>query len=100
MLPQAKEFKYLGVLLMIDGKMDHEMDRWIGAASGEGVKRELSQKKKLLIYQLIDLPTLIYVHELWLKTDRIRLQIQEAKMSFLCIVAGHNLRYRKSSLNI
>lgn len=33
LLPQAKEFKYLGVLFMSEGKMEHEMDRQIGAAS-------------------------------------------------------------------
>ncbi len=59
--PQAKEFKYLGVLLPSEGKMEHEMDRQIGAVAAVTkllywtivVKRELSQKAKLSIYQLI-----------------------------------------------
>lgn len=46
LLPQAKEFKYLGVLLMIDGKMDHEMDRWIGAASGGGSEEGAEPEEK------------------------------------------------------
>jgi len=33
LLPQAKEFKYLGVLFTSEGKMEREMDRRIGAAS-------------------------------------------------------------------
>ena len=32
-LPQLEEFKYLGVLFTSEGKMEREIDRWIGAAS-------------------------------------------------------------------
>ncbi|KAI3360572.1 hypothetical protein L3Q82_002440 [Scortum barcoo] len=32
-LPQVEEFKYLGVLFTSEGKMEREIDRWIGAAS-------------------------------------------------------------------
>ena len=32
LLRQAKDFKYLGVLFMSEGKMEREMDRRIGAA--------------------------------------------------------------------
>ena len=32
LLPQAKEFKYLGVLFMSNGKMECEMDRRFGAS--------------------------------------------------------------------
>ena len=35
LLPQAKEFKYLGVLFTSEGKMEREMDRRIGAASAD-----------------------------------------------------------------
>jgi len=35
LLPPAKELKYLRVLLMSEGKMEREMDRRIGAASGK-----------------------------------------------------------------
>ena len=52
MLPQVQEFKYLGVLFMSKGKMEHEVDRWIGAASAVMwalywtvvVKKELSHE--------------------------------------------------------
>ncbi len=33
LLPQAKEFKYLGILFTSEGKMEHEVDRRIGAAA-------------------------------------------------------------------
>ncbi|KAK3565055.1 hypothetical protein QTP86_032480, partial [Hemibagrus guttatus] len=92
-LPQVEEFKYLVVLFMSEGRMDREIDRWIGAAAAVMrsiyrpvvVKNELSRKAKLSIYQSIYVPTLTYGYELW---------IQVAKMSFLRRVAGCSLSYR------
>ncbi|KAK0141121.1 Smoothelin-like protein 2 [Merluccius polli] len=71
-LPQVEEFKYLGVLFTSEGRMEREIDRRIGAASAvmrtlHGsvvVKRELSRKAKLSIYQSIYVPALTYGHEL------------------------------------
>ena len=70
------EFKYLWVLFTSKGKMKQEIDRQIGAGSvvtqtlrqSVVVKRELSQKAELLIYQSIVFPTLIYGHKLWERT--------------------------------
>ena len=70
-LPQVEEFKYLGVLFTSEGRMEREIDRRIGAVSAvmrtlHGsvvVKRELSRKAKLSIYQSIYVPTLTYGHE-------------------------------------
>ncbi|KAI3363802.1 hypothetical protein L3Q82_001410 [Scortum barcoo] len=99
-LPQVEEFKYLGVLFTSEGKMEREIDRRIGAASASYarsvyrtvvVKKELSLKAKLSIYRSIYVPTLTYGHELWVMTERTRLWIQAAKMSFLLRVAGHSL---------
>ncbi|KAK3513794.1 hypothetical protein QTP70_028888 [Hemibagrus guttatus] len=78
LLSQVEEFKYLGVLFTSEGRMDHEIDRWIGAAAAVMrsmyrsvvVKKELSQKAKLSIYQSIYVPTLTYGHELWVMTER------------------------------
>ncbi|KAK0151875.1 putative uncharacterized transposon-derived protein F52C9.6 [Merluccius polli] len=86
-LPQVEEFKYLGVLFTSEGSM--ELDRRIGAASAvmrtlHGsvvVKRELSRKAKLSIYQSIYVPALTYGHELWVMTERTRLRVQAAKAS-------------------
>ncbi|KAK3533231.1 hypothetical protein QTP70_013673 [Hemibagrus guttatus] len=78
-LLQVEEFKYLGVLFTSDGRMDREIDRRIGAAAAVMqsmyrsvvVKKELSQKVKLSIYQSIYVPTLTYGHELWVMTERV-----------------------------
>ncbi|KAK3528617.1 hypothetical protein QTP70_006030 [Hemibagrus guttatus] len=77
LLPQVEEFKYLGVLFTSEGRMDCEIDRRIGAAAAVMrsmyrsvvVKKELSRKAKLSIYQSIYVPTLTYGHELWVMTD-------------------------------
>ena len=107
-LPQVKEFKYLGVLFTSEGRMGREMDRRIGAASAVMrtlyrsvvAKRELSRKAKLSIYRSIYVPTLTYGHELWVVTERTRSRIQAAEMSFLRRVAGLTLRDRVRSTDI
>ncbi|KAK3549572.1 hypothetical protein QTP86_004974 [Hemibagrus guttatus] len=104
-LPQVEEFKYLGVLFTSEGRMDREIDRRIGAAAAVMrsmyrsvvVKKELSRKAKLSIYQSIYVPTLTYGHELWVMTERVRSRIQAAEMSFLRRVVGRSLRDRVRS---
>uniref|UniRef100_A0A3B3QX38 Reverse transcriptase domain-containing protein n=1 Tax=Paramormyrops kingsleyae TaxID=1676925 RepID=A0A3B3QX38_9TELE len=104
-LPQVVEFKYLRVLFMSEGRMEREINRQIGAASAVMrvlhrpvmVKKELSQKAKLSIYQSIYGPTLTYGHKLWVVIERMRSQVQAAKMSFLHRVAGLSLRDRVRS---
>ncbi|KAI3364315.1 hypothetical protein L3Q82_011116 [Scortum barcoo] len=82
-LPQVEEFKYLGVLFTSEGKMEREIDRRIGAASAVMrsvyadrtvvVKKELSRKVKLSIYQVnLTLPPSTYGQELWVMTERTR----------------------------
>ncbi|KAK3516029.1 hypothetical protein QTP70_001869 [Hemibagrus guttatus] len=101
-LPQVEEFKYLGVLFTSEGRMDREIDRRLSAAAAVMrsmyrsvvVKKELSRKAKLSIYQSIYVPTLTYGHELWVMTERVRSRIQAAEMSFLRRVAGRSLRDR------
>ncbi|KAF7656129.1 hypothetical protein LDENG_00046000, partial [Lucifuga dentata] len=93
---------------MSEGKMECEIDRWIGAASEVlwtlywtvVVKRELSQKARLTIYQSIYVPILTYGHELWVMTKRTRSRIQAAEMRFLCRVSGITLRDRVRSSDI
>ncbi|KAK3528665.1 hypothetical protein QTP70_007204 [Hemibagrus guttatus] len=104
-LPQVEEFKYLGVLFTSEGRMDREIDRWIGAAAtvmrsmyrSVVVKKELSRKAKFSIYQSIYVPTLTYGHELWVMNERVRSRIQVAEMSFLHRVAGRPPRDRVRS---
>ncbi|KAF7652090.1 hypothetical protein LDENG_00101950 [Lucifuga dentata] len=88
--------------------MEREIDRWIGAATEVlrmlyrtiVVKRELSQKVRLSICQSIYVPILTYGHELWVVTERTRLQIQVAEMRFLRRVSGLTLRNRVRSSEI
>ncbi|KAK3568587.1 hypothetical protein QTP86_009401 [Hemibagrus guttatus] len=56
-LPQVEEFKYLGVLFTSEGRMDREIDRWIGAAAA--VMWSMYQSvlvKKELRGEALDLP--------------------------------------------
>ncbi|KAK3546351.1 hypothetical protein QTP70_025761, partial [Hemibagrus guttatus] len=100
-LPQVEEFKYLGVLFTSEGRMDREIDRRIGAAAAVMrsmyrsvmVKKELSRKAKLSIYQSIYVPTLTYGHELWVMTERVRSRIQAAERVAGC---SHRDRVRSS----
>ncbi|KAK0144934.1 hypothetical protein N1851_016177 [Merluccius polli] len=86
-LPQVEEFKYLGVMFTSEGRMEREIDRRIGAASAVMrtlhrsvvVKRELSRKAKLSIYQSIYVPALTCGHELWVMTERTRSRVQAAR---------------------
>ncbi len=61
------------------------------------VKKELSGKAKLSIYQSIYVPNLTYGHELWVMTERTRSRIQAAEMSFIRRVARRSLRDRVRS---
>ncbi|KAK3518675.1 hypothetical protein QTP70_007168 [Hemibagrus guttatus] len=104
-LPQVEEFKYLRDLFTSEGRMDCEIDRRIGAAAAVMrsmyrsvvVKKELSRKAKLSIYQSIYVPTLTYGHELWVINRRVRSRLQAAEMSFLRRVEGRSLRDRVRS---
>jgi len=55
------------------------------------VKKELSRKGKLSIYQSIYVPTRTYGHEQWVMTEKTRSQIQTAKINFLHRVAEQSL---------
>lgn len=85
----VEEFKYLGVLFKSKGKMNHEIDKQIGAASAVmwlvywtiRAKKKLGLKAKLSIFYNVH-SMLIYGHELWVVTKRTRLWIQAAKISF------------------
>ncbi|KAK3541999.1 hypothetical protein QTP86_009835 [Hemibagrus guttatus] len=101
-LPQVEEFKYLGVLFTSEGRMDREIDRWIGAVAAVMrsmyrsvvVKKELSRKATLSIYQSIYVPILTHGHELWVMTERkfgvepLLLHIERGQLRWL----GHLFR--------
>ncbi|KAI3360392.1 hypothetical protein L3Q82_002306 [Scortum barcoo] len=107
-LPQVEEFKYLGVLFMSEGKMEREIDRWIGAASAvmrsvyrtvvvkEGAESE--RRSSRFTDHIYPRSHLTYGHELWVMTRKDKIAwIQAAEMSFLCRVAGRSLRDRVRS---
>lgn len=54
-------------------------------------KKDLNLNEELRIYQMIKVPTRPFGHEVWVKAERMKLQIQAAAVSFLCRVAGFNL---------
>ena len=107
-LKQVNKFKYLGVQFSSDEKQDSEIDRRIGAASGilrslyrtVVTKAELSKTTKLAIYKSVFRPTLIYGHEQWILTEKIRSRIQSAEMRFLRRAAGLALKDKIRSSNI
>lgn len=107
-LNQVEKFKYLGVEFSSDGKQDGEIDRRIGAASGVlrslyrsvVTKAEISLKTKLAIFKSVYRPTLIYGHEQWVMSERVRSRIQAAEMRFLRRAAGLTLRDRIRSSDI
>jgi len=68
-LPQVEEFKYLGVLEEGLGQAAAVMQSLYRTVV---VKRELSVKAKLSIFQALYSPTLTYGHELWIMTERMR----------------------------
>ena len=105
LLRVGNEFKYLGILFSSVGTREHEMGLRIRAAEAVlcslcrtvVIKRELSQKAKLSIYQSIFIPTLIYGHEGCVMTKRTRSRIQAAEMGFLRRVVSVPLRDRVRS---
>jgi len=76
------------------------MDRWIGAASAVTRALYRSVVVKLSIYGSIYVPTMTYGHKLWVVTERTRLWIQAAEMSFRRRVDGLSLRDRVMSSDI
>jgi len=60
---------------------------------------EVSQMAKLLIYWSIFVSALTYSHEVWVGTERMRLQTQTNEISFFQRVAGHSLRDRMRSFH-
>ena len=95
-LKQVDKFKYLGINFTSDGKQDVELDTRIGKASAilrelnrsVVLKRELREQAKLAVFKSVYVPTLIYGHECWLMTERVRSRVQAAEMRFLRKIVG------------
>ena len=89
-----KEFKYLRVLSMSEGKMEREIDRRISAASAAMwalyqtvvVNKKLSQRARLSINHLVYIPTLTYGHELRVVTERMRLVSSRERLGSALVI--------------
>ena len=55
------------------------------------MKRELSKKAKLSIFKAVFVSILIYGHESWVMTERMRSQVQASEMRFLRRIEGVTL---------
>ena len=107
-LDQVEKFKYLGVEFSNDARLDCEIDRRIGSASAilrslyrsVLTKKEVSRRTKMAIFNAVYRPALIYGHEQWVMTERIRSRIRAAEMRFLRRAAGLTLRDRIRSSTI
>ncbi|CAF1534892.1 unnamed protein product [Adineta ricciae] len=108
MISRDISFKYLGVQFSSDGRQEGEIDRRIGASSGVlrtlyrsvVTKTELSKKTKIAIFKSVYRPTLIYGHEHWVLTEKLRSRIQAAEMRFLRRISGLTIRDKIRSTNI
>lgn len=86
-LPQARESSHPGMSFTSDGKVEHELDRRINAASAimKTFYRTVVIKQNLYVY----MPTFTgYSYEIQVMAERMRSQKQAAKMSFLHRVVG------------
>ena len=107
-LDQVEKFKYLGVEFSNGARLDCEIDRHIGSASAilrslyrsVVTKKEVSRRTKMAIFNAVYRPTLIYGHEQWVMTERIRSRIRAAEIRFLRRAAGLTLRDRIRSSSI
>lgn len=96
-----KGFRYLGAFFIREGTLKREIGRRIGAAgvvlrllySTVEMKRELSQKAKVSIYQSVLLPSSTVI------TKRERLQMQVAEIVCLGLMGGSDASATGSQIN-
>ena len=107
-LKQVEKFEYLGVEFSNDARQDFEIDQHIGSASAilrslhrsVVAKKEASRMARMAIFNAPYRPTLIYGHEQWIMTERIRSRIRAAEMRLLRRAADLTLRDRICSSTI
>ena len=82
-LNQMEKFKYLEIEFLNNTRQNCEIARRIGAASGilrsfyQSIvtKKEVSQRTKMAIFNVVYRSTPIYGHEQWVMAKRIRSRI-------------------------
>ena len=85
-----KAVEFVGVAFTSDGRLDGELDTRIDKDSAVMqalhysvvIKRELLNKAKHSIFKIIFVPILIYGHESWVMTERVRSQVKASEMRF------------------
>ena len=104
----TKAVKFLGVVYTSDGKQNDELDTRIGKDSAVMralhysvvIKRELSKKAKLSLFETIFVPILTYSHKSWVSTEKVRSQVQASEMRFQQRIEGVTLFNKKHSSEI
>jgi hypothetical protein len=95
-IEQVEKFKYLGVILSRDGKMDEEI-RERTAAAGRLFnaiktpflgKKEIPKKTKVEIFRKVAVPVLTYSCESWTTTTTQKSKIRCTEMRFLRKIEG------------
>ena len=87
-LKLVEKYKYLGFAFTSYGRQDEELDTRIGNASALmralhysiAMKRELSKKAKLSIFETVFVPILTFSHDSWVMTKRVRSQVQASEI--------------------
>ena len=90
-LKQVEKFKYVGIESSNNARQDCEIDRRIESASAilrslyrsVVAKKEISRRTRMVIFNAVYRPTLVYGHGQWVTTERIRSRIRAAEMRFL-----------------
>ena len=85
-----KAVEFVGVAITSDGRLDDELDTQGDKDSAVMqalhysvvIKRELLNKAKRSIFKIIFVPILIFGHESWVMTERVRSHVQASEMRF------------------
>lgn len=99
---QVGTFKYLGVNVHRDGKMDAEINARIESAlklyyalSNTFIrKKEISKKTKMTVYKTVFKPVLTYGSESWVLTKEAKRKLQTVEMKYLRAALGVTRRDR------
>ena len=95
-LKQVEKFESPGVAFTSDGRQDEELETRLGKASAVMrvlhysvvMKRELSKKVRLSVFNTVFVPILTYGNESWVMTERMQSQEQAFKMKFFRRIEG------------
>jgi hypothetical protein len=99
-LEKVENFKYLGVIIKENGKIEEEINtRMLNAGKVyHAINKKFPRKErdksktKMAIYSSTYIPTLLYESESWVITDKQKQDIQTAEMKYLRRVIGKTRR--------